>query len=135
MPLLQLSDEHRSRLREELAGDSTWSSERARRFVDLGALVAMAAAVLDATETYVVLAHSSHGERNPLVDAVMHSIGIAPTLAADAFVRLGIVVVLAYIATRAVRPVVRFLAAATIGAAAVWWSVVVFANAVVLARP
>ena len=135
MPRLQLSDAHRSRLREELAADNAWRSERARRLVDLGALIAMAAAVVDVVATYVALAHMAHDERNPLIDAAMRSIGLAPTLAFDALVRLGIVAVLAYIAVRAVRPVVRYLAAATIGAAAVWWCVVVFANAVALARP
>ncbi len=45
----------------------------------------------------------------------MQAIGIAPTLTLGALLRFGIVAALAYIATRAVRPAVRYGAAITIG--------------------
>jgi hypothetical protein len=66
---------------------------------------------------------------------MMRAIGIAPTLTLGALLRFGIVAALAYIATQAVRPVVRYAAAATIAGVALWWCLVVFANAAVVARP
>jgi hypothetical protein len=131
----RLSDAHRQQWRRELAPDNAWGSATPRRLVDLGAAVAIAAVVLDALLTYALLDGSIHLERNPLVETAMRAIGIAPTLTIGALLRFAIVGSLAYIATRAVRPLVRYAAAATIAGIAVWWCVVVFANAAVVARP
>jgi hypothetical protein len=130
-----LSAAHREQWRRELAPDNAWQNPTARRLVDLGAAVAIAAVVLDALLTYVLLDGSVHLEKNPIVESAMRAIGIAPTLTLGALLRFGIVFALAYIATRAVRPAVRYGAAITIGGIAVWWCLVVFLNAVVVARP
>jgi Domain of unknown function (DUF5658) len=129
-----LSDSRREQWRRELADESAWTSETPRRLVDLSAAVALAAVVLDAALTYFHLQGSVHLERNPIVRSLMGAIGIAPTLTVGALLRFAIVASLAYIASRAVRPVVRWAAAATIAAIAVWWCLVVFANAAVVAR-
>ena len=130
-----LSAAHREQWRRELAPDNAWQSPAARRLVELGAAVAIAAVVLDALLTYVLLDGSVHLEKNPIVESAMRAIGIAPTLTLGALLRFGIVFALAYIATRAVRPAVRYSAAITIGGIALWWCLVVFLNAVVVARP
>ncbi len=130
-----LSAAHREQWRRELAPDNAWQNPAARRLVDLGAAVAIAAVVLDALLTYVLLDGSVHLEKNPIVESAMRAIGIAPTLTLGALLRFGIVFALAYIATRAVRPAVRYGAAITIGGIALWWCLVVFLNAVVVARP
>ena len=130
-----LSAAHREQWRRELAPDNAWQNPAARRLVELGAAVAIAAVVLDALLTYVLLDGSVHLEKNPIVESAMRAIGIAPTLTLGALLRFGIVFVLAYIATRAVRPAVRYSAAITIGGIALWWCLVVFLNAVVVARP
>ena len=130
-----LSESHREQWRRELASDNVWESATPRRLVDLGAAVAIAAAVLDAVLTYVLLDGSIHLERNPIIETAMRAIGIAPTLTIGALFRFAIVAALTYIATRAVRPAVRYGAALTIAGVAVWWCLVVFANAVVVARP
>jgi hypothetical protein len=124
----------RDRWRLELATANTWQGAVSRRVLDLGAAVAVAAALVDAAVTYVVLEHTWHREANPIVAAVVRSIGLAPTLTLDAAIRFGIVMVLSFITTRAVRPAVRYAAAVTLISVAVWWTVVVFANAAVVAR-
>ena len=131
----RLTEAHCEQWRRELAPGNAWGSETPRRLVDLGAAIAAAAALLDAVLTYVLLDGSPHLERNPIVESAMHAIGIAPTLAVGAVLRFAIVFALAAIATHAVRPVVRYAAAATIGGIAVWWCLVVFANAAVVAHP
>jgi hypothetical protein len=130
-----LSESHRERWRRELADENTWEHQTPRRLVELGAAVAIAAALLDAVLTYALLGGSIHLERNPIIETAMRAIGIAPTLTIGALLRFAIVGALAYIATRAVRPVVRYGAALTIAGVAVWWCLVVFANAAVVARP
>ena len=130
-----MSEVHRDRWRRELATDNVWESQTAWRLVDLGAAVAVAAVVLDAVLSYVLLDGSVHGERNPIVVSAMRSIGIGPTLTLGALLRFAIVAALAYIATRAVRPLARYTAAVSIAGIAVWWCLVVFANAAVVARP
>ena len=130
-----LSAAHREQWRRELASENTWERETPRRLVDLGAAVAVAAALLDAILTYVLLDGSIHLERNPIIETAMKAIGIAPTLTIGALLRFGIVAALLYIATRAVRPAIRWGAGITIGVIAVWWCLVVFLNAVVVARP
>jgi hypothetical protein len=131
---VRVSDAHRAQWRRELAAESAWPSDVARRWVDLVAAIAVAAALLDALLTYLVLDGSVHLERNPIVGAAMRAIGIAPTLTLGALLRFGIVSALAYIASRAVRPAVRWSAAGAIAVIAVWWCVVVFANAVTAAH-
>ena len=135
MTLRLLTEAHREQWRRELAPDNAWENPTARRVVDLGAAVAIAAVVLDALLTYVLLDGSIHLEKNPIIGSAMRAIGIAPTLTLGALLRFGIVAALAYIATRAVRPAVRYGAAITIGGVALWWCLVVFLNAVVVARP
>jgi hypothetical protein len=130
-----LSAAHREQWRRELASENTWKRKTPRRLVDLGAAVAIAAALLDAILTYFLLDGSIHLEKNPIIETAMRSIGIAPTLTVGMLLRFGIVAALLYIATRAVRPAVRYGAAATLGVIAVWWCFVVFLNAVVVARP
>ena len=130
-----LTEAHREQWRRELAPDNAWQNPTVRRLVDLGAAVAIAAVVLDALLTYVLLDGSVHLEKNPIVESAMRAIGIAPTLTLGALLRFGIVFALTYIATRAVRPAVRYGAAITIGGIALWWCLVVFLNAVVVARP
>jgi hypothetical protein len=130
-----MSDAHRAQWRREIAVGSAWASDTPRRLVDLGATVAVAAAIIDAVLTWFLLDGSIHLERNPVIEAAMRAFGIAPTLTVGAIVRFGIVLAIASIATRAVRSTVRYLAAATLGVIALWWCVVVFANAAVVARP
>ena len=130
-----LSAAHREQWRRELAEANTWERDTPRRLVDLGAAVAIAAAFLDAVLTYALLDGSIHLERNPIIETAMRAIGIAPTLTLGALLRFGIIAALLYIAMRAVRPGVRYGAAIVIAGVAVWWSVIVFANAVVVARP
>jgi hypothetical protein len=129
----QLSVAHREQWRREIAPRSTWRNETIHRWVDLVATIAVAAALLDALLTYLVLDGSVHLERNPLVVEAMRLIGIGPALTVGALLRLGIVVALAFIASRAVRPGVRWFAASAIVLIAVWWCVVVFANSVTVA--
>ena len=135
MSLRLLSESHREQWRRELAPDNAWKNPRARRLVDLGAAVAIAAVVLDAALTYFLLDGSIHLEKNPIIGSLMRAIGIAPTLTLGALLRFAIIGALGYIAMRAVRPAVRYGAAATIAGVAVWWCFVVFLNAVVVARP
>jgi hypothetical protein len=131
---LRLSEAHRAQWRREIAAQSTWRNDTARRWVDLVAAIAVAAALLDALLTYLVLDGSVHLERNPIIGAAMEVIGIGPTLTLGALLRFGIVAALAFFASRAVRPSVRWFAAGAIVAIAVWWCVVVFANAVTAAH-
>jgi hypothetical protein len=97
-------------------------------------VVAAAAAFIDALLTYLVLDGSVRLERNPIVAVAMRTIGIGPALTVGVLLRFGIVTVLVFLATRAVRPAVRWFAAGAIVAVALWWCVVVFANAAVVAH-
>ena len=130
-----LFEAHRVRWRRELAADNVLESATAWRLVDLGAAVAIAAVVLDAVLTYVLLDGSVHRERNPIIVSAMRLIGIAPAITVAVLLRVAIVAALVYIATRAVRPLARYAAAATIAGIAVWWCLVVFSNAAVFASP
>ena len=131
---MRVSPHHRAQWRREIAAERVWSDARTGRWVDLIAAIAVAAAVLDALITYVVLNGSVHLERNPLVGSAMRAIGIGPTLTLGALLRFGIVAALAFIASRAVRAVVRWFAASAIVVIALWWCVVVFANSVAAAH-
>jgi hypothetical protein len=126
---------HRDRWRRELTTGSAWRSELPGRILDLGAAVAAAAAILDALLTYFLLGGAVHLERNPLVASVMRGIGIDAALTLGSFLRLAIVLALTYIAIHAVRPFVRYAAATTLGAVALWWTFVVFLNAAAIVRP
>jgi hypothetical protein len=57
--------------------------------------------------------------------------GLGLTLAAGVVLRVAVVAVLAFLATRAVRPTVRYAATATIAGVAAWWCLVVVLNVVV----
>ncbi len=131
---MQVPDAYRTQWRQEIAPESAWGSDTPRRWVDLGATVAVAAAVLDALVTYALVRGSVGHERNPVVVEIMHSIGIAPTLTVGVLVRVGLIGALAFLAVRAVRPSVRVLAFGTLAATTVWWCAVVFANAAVVAH-
>jgi hypothetical protein len=131
---VRVSDAHRAQWRREIARTSTWKDDRARRWIDLVATVAIAAAFLDALLTYLVLDGSVHLERNPLVASAMNAIGIGPTLTLGALLRFGIIAALAFLASHAVRPMIRGFAATAIVVIAIWWCVVVFANAVAAAH-
>jgi hypothetical protein len=131
---MRVSEAHRAQWRREIAPRSAWTNDTARRWVDLVAAIAVAAALLDALLTYLVLDGSVHLERNPLIGAAMGAIGIGPTLTLGALLRFGIVAALAFFASRAVRRSVRWFAAGAIVVIAVWWCVVVFANAVTAAH-
>jgi hypothetical protein len=131
---MRVSEAHRAQWRREIAPQSAWRSDTAQRWLDLVASVAVAAALLDALLTYLVLDGSVHLERNPIISAAMEAIGIGPTLTLGALLRFAIVAALAFIASRAVRAAVRWFAAGALVAIAVWWCVVVFANAVAVAH-
>ena len=134
MARMHLSTEHRAQWRRELAAERVWRNDRTRRWLDLVAALAVAAAVLDALLTYLVLDGSVHLERNPLVVRIMEAIGIGPTLTFGALLRFGIVIALTFIALHAVRRSVRWVAAGAIVVIALWWCAVVFANAVAAAH-
>ena len=73
----------------------------------------------------------------PAINALtpaLREIGVTPTLALGALLRLGIVAGLTFLALWATRPFVRVAAALVLGSVALWWAAVVFANAVVLGR-
>jgi hypothetical protein len=120
--------------RRELAADNVWEHEWPRRLIDLSSVVGVAAIILDVTVTYLALSRSGYTEQNPLAVSLMEAIGLAPTLLVSAFLRVAVIGVLAYLATRAIRPVVRYAALATLVGAAVWWCVIDFSNAVALAH-
>ena len=66
--------------------------------------------------------------------AAIDNLGLVPVLAVNLALRVAILVCLTYLAIRARRRAVRWVAAGTIGVVSVWWCVVVFANAVALGR-
>jgi hypothetical protein len=134
MPRSVVPASQREQWRRELAADNVWTAEGPRRLIDLSAAVGIAAVILDAAMTYLALSGSGYVERNPLAASAMESIGLAPTLLVAAFVRVALIGALAYIATRAVRPVVRYAALGTMVCAVIWWCAVDFSNAVALAR-
>jgi hypothetical protein len=127
-------ESQREEWRREFAAENVWVSQWPRRLVDLSSAVAVAAVVLDVAMTYFALSDPGYSERNPFVASAMASIGLTPTLLVAALVRVALIGTLAYLATRAVRPVVRYAALTTMVGAAVWWCAVDFSNAVALAR-
>jgi hypothetical protein len=131
---VRVSFDHRAQWRREIAAERVWSDARTGRWVDLVAAIAVAAALLDALVTYLVLDGSVHLERNPIVGSAMRAIGIGPTLTLGALLRFAIVAALAFLASRAVRPVVRWFAAGSIVVIALWWCAVVFSNSVAAAH-
>jgi hypothetical protein len=131
---VRVSDAHRDQWRREIAAGSAWANDAPRRYVDLGAAIAVGAALLDAVFTYAALHGSVFDERNPIVAAVMRTVGVVPTLMGATALRIAIVVLLAFLATRAVRRGVRIAAAVTVIAVTLWWCAVVFANVAVVAR-
>ena len=130
----QLTESGRFRWDRQFARTDAWTGTTSRRCVDLLVMLGIAAAVVDGATTYVALAVSNHVERNPLMRAAFEHVGLVPVLVVGLALRVAILVCLAYIAVRARRPAIRWVAAGTIGVVAVWWCVVVFANAVILGR-
>jgi hypothetical protein len=106
----------------------------ARRVVELTAALAGAAAFFDILITWALLHHAVAWEENPVVASVMREIGVTPTLALGGALRGLIVAALTFVALRATRRFVRVVAAVVLGGAALWWTAVVFANAVFLGR-
>ena len=102
--------------------------------MELTAAVAAAAVFFDVVVTWAALRGPVLFEQNPLVASVMREIGVTPTLALGALLRLGTVAGLTFLALWATRPFVRVAAALVLGSVALWWAAVVFANAVVLGR-
>jgi hypothetical protein len=134
MPRSVLPASQRTRWRRELAVDNVWDGGWPRRVVDLSAAVGVAAIILDLAVTYLALSRSGYVERNPFAASLIEVIGLGPTLVVSGFLRLVVIAALAYIATRAIRPAVRYAALATIVGTAIWWCVVDFSNVVALAR-
>ena len=79
-----LSVSHREQWRRELSDHNTWRNPTARRLVDVGVAVAIAAVFLDAVLTYALIGGAVHLERNPIIKAAMRAIGVAPTLTVGA---------------------------------------------------
>jgi hypothetical protein len=134
MPRPVVHTSYREQWRRELAAHNVWTGEWPRRLVDLSGAVGVAAIILDVAVTYLALSGSGYAERNPFAASAMESIGLAPTLLVSAFVRVALIGALSYIGTRAIRPVVRYAALATMVCAVIWWCAVDFSNAVALAR-
>jgi hypothetical protein len=134
MPRLVLPAAHREQWRREMARDNVLPGAWPGRLVDLSAAVGVAAVVIDVAMTYLALSRPGYVERNPLAASAMEAFGLAPTLLVAAFLRVAVIGALAYIATRAIRPVVRYAALTMIVGVAIWWVAVDFSNAVSLAR-
>jgi len=115
-------------------GRASVGATRAPRVLDLVAAVAIGAAVVDAVVTWLGIDWAGRLEANPLMASLMRSMGLGPVLVGGMLLRVGIVLALAFIATHAVRSWVRAFAAFTLGAAALWWAVIVFSNAVSVGR-
>jgi len=130
----QLTESGRFRWDRQFARTDTWTGTLSRRCVDLLVMLGVAAAVIDVATTYVALSLSNAVEGNPVMRAAFDHLGLVPVLVVGLALRVTILACLAYIAARARRPTVRWVAAGTIGLVAVWWCVVVFANAVALGR-
>jgi Domain of unknown function (DUF5658) len=130
----QLTESGRVRWDAQFARTDTWTGTISRRCVDLLVMLGLAAAVVDVATTYLALGTLHHVERNPVMRAAIDNLGLVPVLAVNLALRVAILVCLAYLAVRARRRAVRWVAAGTIGMVSVWWCVVVFANAVALGR-
>ncbi len=107
---------------------------RTRRWVGITATIAAAAVFFDVVVTWAALRGPTLMEQNPLAASVMREIGVTPTLALGALLRIGIVAGLGFLALWATRRFVRVTAALVLAWVALWWTAVVFANAVVLGR-
>ncbi len=125
---------YRDRWRREIAASPTWGTRAPARLLDLVGAVAMAAALIDGAISYWALDGSIALERNPIASSIMHTIGIGPTILGGTILRLGIVAILLHIAVRAVRPVARWAAAGTLVGAALWWTLIIFLNAVAVGQ-
>ena len=130
----QLTESGRFRWDRQFAPTDVWTGTASRRGVDLLVMLGIAAAVVDVATTYPALALLHHVERNPVMRAAFDNLGLVPALVVSLALRVGILVCLAYIAFRARRPAIRWVAAGTIGVVSIWWCLVVFANAVALGR-
>ena len=132
--MARIVDEARANWRTEIAARPLDVDAPIRRAVEIAAAVALAAVFFDVVITWAALRGSIAWEQNPLVASMMRDIGVAPTLALGGLLRAGIVAGLAFLALWATRGFVRVTAAVVLGAVALWWTAVVFANAVFLGR-
>jgi hypothetical protein len=127
-------EHRRAAWRAEISHTRTWLHVPTRRVVELAAAVACGAALLDGAASWLALRGSLVFERNPVADAMIRGLGLGPTMAFGTSLRIGTALALAFLATRAVRRVVRMSAATALLASSAWWSLVVFSNAVVIGR-
>jgi len=132
--MARLVDEARANWRTEIAARPLDADAPIRRAVEITAAVALAAVFFDVVVTWAVLHRSIAWEQNPVATSMMREIGVAPTLALGGLLRGVIVAGLTFLALRATRGFVRGTAAVVLGAVALWWAAVVFANAVFLGR-
>jgi hypothetical protein len=130
--MARIVEEAQAGWRTEIAARPLDASAPVRRAVELAAAVACAAVFFDVVVTWAALHESIAWEQNPVVASVMREIGVAPTLALGGLLRAAIVAGLTFLARWATRGFVRVTAAVVLGAVALWWTAVVFANAVFL---
>jgi hypothetical protein len=130
----RIVDEARQGWHAEIAPRPLAPGALGRRVVELMAALAAAAVFFDVVITWALLHHAVAWEENPVVASVMRQIGVAPTLALGGLLRGMIVAGLTFLALWATRRFVRVTAAVVLGAVALWWTAVVFANAVFLGR-
>ena len=132
--MARIIDEARANWRTEIAARPLDVDAPIRRAVELAAAIACASVFFDVVVTWAALHRSIVWEQNPVVASVMHEIGVVPTLALGGLLRAAIVGGLAFLGLRATRGFLRVTAAVVLGAVALWWTAVVFANVVILAR-
>ena len=130
----RVAERRDSQWRAEISHTRTWTHLPTGRAVELAAAVACAAALLDGAMSWLSLRGSLVFERNPLGEAMIRGLGLGPTMAFGTSLRIAVALALAFLATRAVRRVVRVSAATTLVVTSAWWSLVVFSNAVVIGR-
>ena len=133
MPLQPVS-EARTRRSVQFSASYAGSSSTTSRLLDLVLMFAIGASLLDVATTWFALASARHSEQNPVMSALMDHVGLVPVLVIDLAIRLGIAFALAFIAQRAMRPVVRHAASATLVLVTAWWCAIVFLNSVVIGR-
>ncbi len=132
--MARIVDEAKDGWRTEIAARPLDAAAPVRRVVELTAAVVCAAVFFDVVVTWAVLRGSVAWEQNPVIASVMREIGVAPTLALGGLLRALIVAGLTFLALWATRRFVRATAAVVLGAVALWWTAVVFANSVFLGR-
>ena len=130
----RIAEEVREGWQAEIASRPLMAGALARRVVELAAALAGAAVFFDIVVTWALLRRSVAWEENPVVARVMHEIGVEPTLVLGGVLRCLIIAALTLLALWATRRLVRVAATVVLGAVALWWTAVVFSNAVFLGR-